>query len=169
MTPTVEEVLCAPGRRWTRNLGASAEEIDRLVSASPCPLPSTLLELLRFSNGGAGDLALPPQLFMLSSVEEIIAGLRDPFLKDNFPGFVFFGDNGSLESIPLDCRHGQPFPIVMIDAIAGPDSADRIASDFAAFLASIGLTYVESECDESKQVVTGAPPNPDGALVLPAA
>lgn len=142
MADGVEQILSEPGRRWSRQPGADARDLDRLVAASPCPLPRALLELLRYSNGGEGELALAPRLFMLDRVDEILAGLHDPFLTENFVGFVFFGGNGGLERIALDCRRSvPPFPVVMIDPIAGPESAEQIAPEATSFVSAIGLTY----------------------------
>ena len=89
MAETVEQILSEPGRRWSRQPGADARDVDRLVAASPCVLPRALLELLRFSNGGEGELALAPRLFMLERVDEILAGLQDPFLTENFVVYWF--------------------------------------------------------------------------------
>jgi hypothetical protein len=57
--------------------------------------------VLRVSNGGDGDLALPPLMFVPDSLEDII-------------DVIFFGGDGGLERIALDCRAGlEPWPIVM--------------------------------------------------------
>ena len=134
--------LTQQGRRWTRVPGATDIEIGRLTRASPVALPQDFLQLLRFSNGGEGDLALPPLMFVLDSVDDIVAGFRDPFLTEYFPGFLFMGGNGGLERIAFDLRgRVPPWPIVMIDPIAGPDSAVQIASDIQSFVAAIGLEH----------------------------
>jgi hypothetical protein len=52
---------------------------------------------------------------------------------------MFFGSNGGIESIACDLSAGQPWPVVMIDQIAGPDSATEIAPNMAAFIEAIGL------------------------------
>ena len=149
MAETVEQILSEPGRRWSRQPGADARDVDRLVAASPCPLPGALRELLRFSNGGEGELALAPRLFILNSVDAIIADLGEPLLTENFVGFVFFGGNGGLKQIALDCRRRvPPFPVVMIDPIAGPESAEQIAPDADSFVSAIGLTY-HDEVDDA--------------------
>jgi hypothetical protein len=142
MGTSIERTLSDPARQWTPEPGASADEVSALVAASPCPLPTALVDLLRFSNGGEGELALPPRLFMLDSVSEIVRGFDDTFLREEFPGFLFFGGNGGLERIALDIRSGNPpFPVVMIDPIAGPESAEQIAPDFSSFADAIGLEY----------------------------
>ncbi len=138
----VDKLLTDPGRQWARCPGASMEELNALVSRSPCPVPPSLVELLRFSNGGEGHLALPPRFFVLNSVAEIIDGLHDPRLTEDFSGFVFFGGNGGLERLALDRRSStESLPVVMVDPIAGPESARQIAPDFPTFVAAIGLEY----------------------------
>jgi hypothetical protein len=52
---------------------------------------------------------------------------------------MFFGSNGGLESIAFDLRVGPPWPIVMIDQIAGPESAKEIAANMGAFIEAIGI------------------------------
>ena len=110
------------------------------MAASPLPLPDELLEFLRFSNGGEGPLALAPLIFVLDNVERIVQSFDDPFLLEEFPDFLFFGGNGGLETIAFDTRGGMtPWPVVMIDQIAGPESAVTIAPSFDAFIEAVGL------------------------------
>jgi hypothetical protein len=138
----IERMLRSAGRNWVGQRGALEADIARLVNASPHCLPEILLDLLRLSNGGEGSLALAPQWFVLKNVCEIIASIGDEFLRQAFPGFLFFGGNGGLESIAFECRNGvEPWPIVMIDLIAGPESAERIAANVEVFVQAIGLEY----------------------------
>jgi hypothetical protein len=60
-------------------------------------------------------------------------------ILEQFPTFIFFGSNGGLESLAFDLRVGPPWRIVMIDQIAGPDSARVIAPNMGAFIEAIGL------------------------------
>ncbi len=144
----VNALLTDPARRWNAEPGASESDLRRLQSVSPIRLPDELLDLLHFSNGGEGDLALPPLLFMLDPVEAIIEGISDSFLLKEFPGFLFIGGNGGLERIAFDTRHGSPpWPIVMIDPIAGLNSTYTIAPDFATFVQAIGLELPEESED----------------------
>lgn len=126
---------------WRRSPGASEEELATLISASPFPLPQLLIDLMRFSNGGEGPLAIEPGWFVLDPISDIVDGFCDDFLTNEFPGFLFFGGNGGLERIAFDTRPITPtFPIVMIDPISGPESAEQIASDFHTFAAAIGTS-----------------------------
>ena len=142
----IAAILGEPDRVWYRWVGATDQQIQFLLSKAPAALPDELIALLRFSNGGEGDLALPPLLFALDSVEQIVEGMQDPFYKQMFPGFLFFGGNGGLEKIALDLRAGTPpWPVVMIDPIAGPESAEVIAANFATFVTAIGHEYPEAD------------------------
>jgi hypothetical protein len=81
-------------------------------------------------------------LLALDTVDEIVTSLRETMSQQSYHGLVFFGGNGGLERFALDCRSGAPpFPVVTIDPVAGPDSAEQIASDAASFVAAIGLEY----------------------------
>ena len=136
----IAAILSEPGRDWDSVPGAAEDQVQRLAAESPVRLPDELLDLLRHSDGGEGDLALAPLCFILDGVEEIIRSLRDPYDREHFAGFVFFGGNGGLERIALDCRAGTPpWPVVMIDPIEGPGSAEVIAPSFAVFLNAVGL------------------------------
>ncbi len=75
--------------------------------------------------------------------DEIIDILRNEFYREEFPNFLFFGDNGGLEQIAFDLSKGKPYPIAMIDPIAGAESAVEIASNMTQFVEAIGLEYAE--------------------------
>ena len=137
----VDEILKQPNRNWSGNPPASEENVLQLVQSCKVKLPDEYLALLRFSNGGEGDLALPPLLFVLFDVEEVLEMLKDSFYREEFPDFLFFGGNGGLEKIAFNLRNGEPYPIVMIDPIAGSESAVEIALDMAQFIEAIGLEY----------------------------
>ena len=102
-------------------------------------LPREYLELLRFGNGGEGPLALPPLWFQLYAVKDCIALCLNQEILERFPTFMFFGSNGGLESIAFDFREGAPWRIVMVDQIAGTESAQEIAPNIGAFIEAIGM------------------------------
>jgi hypothetical protein len=139
----VAEILKQPNRNWSGNPPASEDDILRLVESCRVKPPDEYLALLRFSNGGEGDLALPPLLFVLFDVDEALRTWSDSFYREEFTDFLFFGGNGGLEQIAFDLRRGEPYPIVMIDPIAGSESAEEIAPDMARFIEAIGLEYAD--------------------------
>ncbi len=140
----VEEILKQPDRNWSGNPPASEEQILSLIQSCKVKLPAEYLDLLRFSNGGNGELALPPLLFVLFDVDEVLNILNDSFFQETFPDLLFFGDNGGLEKIAFDVRRGEPYAVVMIDTIAGAESAVEIAPTMARFIEAIGLEYSQS-------------------------
>jgi hypothetical protein len=142
----LREILGHPGREWRGSPPASEEELDLLKSRARAMLPSEYLDLLRFSNGGEGPLALSPLWFQLYSVDECIALCHsDGSTLEQFPTLMFFGGNGGLESIAFDLSVGPPWPIVTVDMIAGLDSVEQIAPNMAAFIDAIGDDTEPSE------------------------
>lgn len=136
----VGNILCQPEREWKARDSASEAEIDLLKSKARAELPVEYLELLRFSNGGEGPLALPPLWFQLYAVNDCIDLCHSSkHVLEQFPTFMFFGSNGGLESLAFDLRGGPPWRIVTIDQIAGPESANIIAPNMEAFIEAIGL------------------------------
>lgn len=136
----VAATLTHPGRTWHAVPGAAEAQVQRLAALVAVPLPAELLDLLRFSNGGEGELALPPYWFVLDPVEEIIRALWEPLDPAQYRGFVFVGGSGGMELIALDCRRGvEPWPVVSIDPIAGLESATPVAPDFRSFVAALGV------------------------------
>jgi hypothetical protein len=129
-------------RNWTSTAPASDVEIEQLVSSSRFEWPESFLALLRYSNGGEGDLALPPMWFKLFEVAEIIDLINDDFYKQQFPNFLIFGGNGGLEMIGFDLRK-KTQPILMLDPIAGPSSSVEIASNIDEFIDAVGLEFNE--------------------------
>jgi hypothetical protein len=138
-TRTVKQILSDPEREWQGSAPASESEIRELENALGVPLPSEYIELLRLNNGGEGELAVPPLWFQLFDVEWTITLASDDFYKTEFPGILFFGGNGGLESIGFDMRAKQPWPIVAIDCIAGLDSLDIISENIGDFIEAIGV------------------------------
>jgi hypothetical protein len=137
---SVRHILSQPKRDWQAKAPASEAEIAHLQSQARADLPLEYLELLRFSNGGEGPVALPPLWFQLYATKDCIELWHaNQQVLERFPTFMFFGSNGGLESIAFDLRVGPPWPIVMIDQIAGPESAKEIAPNIEAFIEAIGI------------------------------
>lgn len=144
VTRTVKQILSDPKREWQGSAPASETEIRDLENVLNVPLPSEYIELLRLYNGGEGELALSPLWFQLFDVESVITRANDDFYKTEYPGILFFGGNGGLESIGFDMRAAQPWPIVAIDCIAGLDSLIIISENIADFIEAIGVCFEET-------------------------
>ena len=130
----VRDILRQPEREWRAEAPATDADIALLESKTNTELPREYLELLRFSNGGEGPLALSPLWFQLYAVKDCIALCLNQDILARFPAFVFFGSNEGLESIAFDLREGPPWRIVMVDQIAGTESAEEIAPNIGAFI-----------------------------------
>jgi len=135
----VRDILQQPGREWHAEAPAAEIDVAVLVSKAKVELPSEYLDLLRLSNGGEGPLALPPLCFQLYAVKECINLCLNQEILKRFPTLLFFGSNGGLESIAFDLREGPPWRIVMVDQIAGAESAEEIAPNMGAFIEAIGV------------------------------
>ena len=140
---SISDLLTQPNRRWKRFSPANEAEIKELVNSVETNLPQEFLDLLEFSNGGEGDIALQPLLFYLYEIKEIINLKKNEFYKTEFPNHLFFGGNGGLEIIAFDLRK-NPYSVVMIDPIAGEESAIEISPNIAEFIKAIGLEYKEN-------------------------
>jgi len=135
----ISEILTQPGRQWTPNPPAHEDEIAKLQELAPFKLPAEYIELLRFCDGGYGELDAPPLIFCMHSIAESVEHNQMWRKEGEYAGFWFIGGNGGLETIGFDLRRGPQLPIIMIDCIAGDDSAERIANGMAEFVQKIGL------------------------------
>lgn len=135
----IPQLLTQPGRRWIPKPPATEEETEHLRSMIRFELPAEYLELLRFCNGGEGDLDADPLLFWMDAISSSIEHNRFWEKEGTFRDFWFFGGNGGLEAIAFDLRSGPPYPVVMIDQGAGEESAVQIAESMADFVQRIGL------------------------------
>ena len=135
------EILGQENRYWRRNPPATATEIEELLKLTDFDWPIELLDLWRYSNGGEGELALPPMWFLLYSTSEVVSLRDDEFCGQIYKDYQFFGSNGGGELIgfkrPLGSRG-----IVMLDMIAG--DAIQIADNPGDFIEAIGLEFVEN-------------------------
>jgi hypothetical protein len=132
------EFLSESGRIWTPNPSASEAELELLRNSVNFSIPEEYLSFLKINNGGFGELDAEPLLFDLFSIKWAVEFNKNWHSENNFLDFWFFGSNGGLESIVLDLRHEQNQPVVMIDVIAGEESAQQIASSMAEFILLIG-------------------------------
>lgn len=135
----VTELLSEIDREWRKVDGASQHQIAELFSALPFEPPAEYLEFLRYSNGGEGELALEPLWFQLFDVAFAIQLWQDENYRREYPELFFFGSNGGLESIAFDMSSPKPWPIIMVDCIAGLDSARRISGSIEEFIERVGL------------------------------
>ncbi|WP_156401545.1 SMI1/KNR4 family protein [Duganella sp. Root1480D1] len=134
---------------WLRNSSAPQALIDKLCRECPFPIPSGLLALWAYSNGGeSGHLDLPPGTFILDRVEEAIVSLTRDFECTEFPGLFFFSGNGGLERLALDYRASASPLVVMVDPIAGIESVEVIANSVEELFSAV-CAYPEDHDEPS--------------------
>lgn len=134
----VADILREPGRDWTPNPPADEGELAELRDFAPVELPAEYIELLRYCDGGYGELDAPPLLFDMDSIAESVEHNEAFHSQGCFTEFWFIGSNGGLEAIAFDLRAGPPCAVVMIDCNAD-DTDVQIAASFADFVPKIGL------------------------------
>lgn len=139
----VSETLNQSNKNWNGLPSATEAEIEELKNEVEIELPPEFLDLLRFSNGGEGDVALPSLNFKLDDIQGIISLRNDEFYRKEFPNSFFFGGNGGLEMIAFDLRK-NPYSIVTIDPIGGEESAIEISPNITEFIKAIGLEYKDA-------------------------
>lgn len=129
------------GRDWYRGPAASPDTLSELRKVAPPGLPESYIGLLEFSDGGEGPLPVTPYNLCLDPARTVIEGIhgRSP----DYVGFLIFGGNGGGEYLAFDLRGAAPWPIVAVDMIAGPESAELVAPDFDAFLDLVGTESAE--------------------------
>ena len=140
MDRPISNILTDAGREWTPKAAAEESEISKLRQLAPFVLPAEYVELLRFCNGGYGELDAPPLRFQMDTIAETVEHNEMWRKEGQYASFWFIGSNGGLETIGIDLRSGPPWPIVMIDCLAGEDSAEQIANDMAEFITKIGIS-----------------------------
>jgi hypothetical protein len=118
--------------------------LEELTAASPIRLPEEYLALLRFSNGGEGELGVEPGWFQLWPAEEVLASNRDYGVPEFLPGFFGFGSNGGGELLAFDLRSSPRYEVVMVPFIP-MDIAEgvTIADTFSDFLLALGRVCPE--------------------------
>jgi hypothetical protein len=129
------------GGVW-RSVGpASEEDLKKLRRAFQAPLPDGYVELLRFSNGGEGELGAAPGWFAPWPAADVMHFNRIYEVPERLPGLIGFGSNGAAEMFAFDTRRKQPWPVLAIPFVADDvEQATWVAKDFDAFLALIAVT-----------------------------
>ena len=130
---------------WTCNSPANEAEIQKLVSYFGDNLPTDYLNLLRFCNGGEGDLASQPVLFFLWSASEAIEANKNYEISEFLPGYVMVGDDRANEmfGFRVDAADTKVYMIPKI--VMSEEDAIVVAETFAEFIETIGREYKETD------------------------
>lgn len=127
-------------RNWHALPPATSDELLAIREAFPLGMPSAYFDLLAETNGGEGPLPVNPYNFCLDSVATALDAFRSRnYDRPDLDGFIIFGGNGGGELIAIDMRGGLPGAVVTIDMVAGPESAEVVATNFDEFVSIIGV------------------------------
>ncbi len=135
----IEIAIVLKDANWSKKEPAKPELAKELARVSAIRLPKEYFDLLLYSNGGEGRLALDPGWFQLWTVEEVLGLNRAYEIDKNLPGYFGFASSGGGELLGFDCRQGEPYKVVKIPFIPMIESeAVIIAKDFEEFIRAIG-------------------------------
>ncbi len=125
--------------KWQREPPAEEHELQKLIEQCGIELPNAYLDLLRYSNGGEGELGIEPGWFQLWPVEEVIALNQSYEVQTNIPAFWGFGSSGGGELLAFDVRTSKSVKVFMIPFIPMDEKeAVKIADDFESFVKEMG-------------------------------
>ena len=129
---------------WTCEPPASEAEIQKLVSYFGDNLPTDYLNLLRFCNGGEGDLASQPVLFFLCSASGAIQLNQDYEVSEFLPGYVMFGDDMANELFGFRVNAPDTKVYMIPKIVMSEEDAIVVAETFAEFIETIGRDTLSS-------------------------
>ncbi len=127
-------------RDWFSKPPASEDALAEIRQALPSTVPPAYFDLLAETNGGEGPLPVNPYNFCLDPVVTVLDAFRSRnYDRPDLDGFLVIGGDGSRELIAFDMRNGLPGAIVTIDIVAGPESAEIVATSFDEFVGMVGI------------------------------
>ena len=131
----IRTLLLGGGHQWDVQPPATERDLAALVAASPRPLPTEYLALLRLSDGGTAMMAGYPSYVRIWPARGAVEDNRDYEVPRWLPGFVAFGDNGGPDMVGFDTRRGEPYPVCAVPfAPMEWKAAMGIVPDFGAFI-----------------------------------
>lgn len=141
----VKDILEDPSGEWDRESPANSDALDVLIAEADIELPDDYLELLRYSNGGEGNLAVEPGWFQLWPAERVVEFNNGYKVNEFVPGFFGFGTSGGGEMLAFDTREGKPYRVVMIPFIPMKEEyAKLVTQKFEAFVIAMGHELIDT-------------------------
>jgi len=120
---------------FSRNPGASVQDIHSAAEALKMELPSDYVAFLRESNGGEGMIG--ENYVVLWKAEELAEMNKSYQVAEYAPGLLFVGSDGGGEAFAFDTRT-TPWPVVKVPFV-GMDLqyAQVIAPSFIASMKTL--------------------------------
>ena len=131
---------------WSRKAPAPEEAIQALIRGTGLDFPEEYLTLLRYSNGGEGELAVDPLWFSIYPVEEVVELNRGYEIEVYLPGYFAFGSNKGGEALLFDTRKSKPWKVYYAPFIGmEEDQVLECAANFKEFVRAMGRPSPETE------------------------
>jgi hypothetical protein len=145
---SIVELIQPTTGEWSPERPASCEAIELAELQNKVVFPDTYQEFLKYSNGGSGDLPVPPFLLIFWKCEELLSRNQLYEIENNVPGFFGIGSNGAGEMFAFKTNE-IPWAVYIIPFIPMDESeAIRVADDFQGLLRMIGKS---PQTDGAKQ------------------
>jgi hypothetical protein len=124
---------------WFRKAPAPEEAIQALISETGLDFPEEYLGLLRYSNGGEGELAVQPLWFVIFPIEEVVHPNVQATVTDYLPGYFRFGSSGGGCSLLFNTRESRPWKVYWVDDVGMEEEyVNESAPNFGAFIRAMG-------------------------------
>jgi len=122
---------------WMPEAAPPQSSIDHLIKTVP-GLPDDYVRLIASADGGWADLAIEPWYVQFWSISQLIKSHESDTFGLLKAGYLAFGGNGGIETFAFR-GNSDAGEVVMIDVIAGPESANTVCASFEDFLSNMCL------------------------------
>lgn len=131
---------------WSRADPATEDAIQGLIMETGMDFPEDYLNLLRYSNGGEGELGVDPLWFSIYPAEEVVELNRRYEIESYLPGYFAFGSNRGGEALLFDTRKSKPWKVYYAPFIGmEEDQVLECAANFKEFVRSMGRPSPKTE------------------------
>jgi hypothetical protein len=146
---------------WQRYPPISEEALDAFIRQTGLSFPGEYLTLLRYSNGGDGQLGAQPCWFIITPVEDLTerneeyhAQVQVYIPKEGYqiqewlPGYFFvFGTNGDSDLLVFNTQEEQPWKVYYVPMIHSSEDIRQCTPDFRTFIELMGRPGIDGLCE----------------------
>lgn len=139
MPVTVPELIKDNSANWARAEPATEQALQIMLGQIGLNLPIDYLDFLRCSNGGEGELPIPPYWFQIWAAEAVAEANRVYNVTTNLPSYFAFGSSGGGELFLFDTRREPVRRVYTVPIIPMDENLTiEITPDFQSFVACMG-------------------------------
>ncbi|MFN8598642.1 MAG: SMI1/KNR4 family protein, partial [Anaerolineae bacterium] len=136
---TVPELIKDNSANWARAEPATEQALQIMLGQIGLNLPIDYLDFLRCSNGGEGELPIPPYWFQIWAAEAVAEANRVYNVTTNLPSYFAFGSSGGGELFLFDTRREPVRRVYTVPIIPMDENLTiEITPDFQSFVACMG-------------------------------